>query len=332
MALAARLRALVALLERRRRLRLGLELGAAAIVVGFCAYAVRDEWSKAGPLLADTRPGWFGLALATIAAYYLVFIVGWLRILAALGIRVSYAAGLQSEMVSMLAKYIPGGVWTPAARVAALERLTATRDTGVVLASILLEAVLSALSGVVVFVVSLAWVRNVDAPLVPLLAFALACAAIVHPRIFRPLMARLLHPFGVPALEPLPLATMLGLLAFYCMTWLIGGLGLLFLMRSLGADPSLATIPFLGGTAAVGAIVAVLAVFAPSGLGVREAAMYGLLIAITSDTTALGTTILNRLAITIVEIGLFASGLVVWRLRNRGAPRSARHGPGMAEK
>ena len=79
-------------------------------------------------------------------------------------------------MVSMLAKYVPGGVWTPAARVAALARLTGETATATVLASILVEAVLSAISGVIVFVVSLAWVRGVDAPLAPLVAFALLCA------------------------------------------------------------------------------------------------------------------------------------------------------------
>ena len=332
MGLPARVRALFAWLERHRRLKLVLELGVGIVVVGFSAYAVRGEWAKAGPLLADTQPGWFGLALATVAVYYLVFILGWMRILAALGIRISYSAALQSEMVSMLAKYVPGGVWTPAARVAALERLHRTNATGVVLSSILIEAVLSALSGVVVFVVSLAWVRNVDAPLIPLVLFGLACAALLQPRIFQPLMTRVLRPFGVRSLQPLPLPTMLGLLGFYCVTWLIGGLALLFLIRSLGADPGLATVPFLGGTAAVGAIVAVLAVFAPSGLGVREAAMYGLLIAVTNHTTALGTTILNRLAITVVEIGLFVCGLFLWRITNRGSTRGARPDPGIAEE
>ena len=65
------------------------------------------------------------------------------------------------------------------------------------------------------------------------------------------------------------------LLVFYCGTWLLGGLALYFLLLSLGGDPGPATIPFLGGTAAIGAIVAVLAVFAPGGLGVRiDSAVY----------------------------------------------------------
>ena len=100
---------------------------------------------------------------------------------------------------------------------------------------------------------------------------------------------------------------MVRLLVFYCVTWLIGGLGLYFLIRSVGGPP-LSAIPFLGGTAAIGAIVAVLAVFAPSGLGVREASMYGLLIAVTTNTAALGATILNRLAITSSSWGSSRSG------------------------
>jgi uncharacterized membrane protein YbhN (UPF0104 family) len=310
-------RGLFAALKRRPRLLITLELVIGAIVVALCVLGVRNEWAKAAPRLEDASAGYFGLALATIAGYYLVFILGWIRILATWDIHVPYRAALQAEMVSMLAKYVPGGVWTPAARVAALARLTGETNTGTVLASILVEAILSAISGVVVFVISLAWVRDVHAPLAPLIAFAVVCAAILHPRIFRPLAHRLLKPFGVKSLEPMPFGTMVGLLAFYCGTWLIAGFGLYFLVRSVGAFPPISTIAFLGGTSAVGAIVAVVVVFAPSGLGVREASMYGLLIAVTSKSAALGATVLNRLAITIVELGLFGIGVAAWRLRRR---------------
>jgi len=306
---------LVSAIKRRPRLRRTLEAAAALAVIGACVYAVKGEWSKAEPELANARLTDVGLALATVAAYYLVFILGWVRILAGWNITVSYRAALQAEMVSMLAKYIPGGVWTPAARVAALERLTGETATGTILASILVEAILSAISGILVFVISLIWVRNVNAPLVPIVLFTLVCVAFLHPRVFRPVTARLLKPFGLASLEPLPFRTMAALLGFYCCTWIIGGLGLYFLIRSLDTAPPLSTIPFLGGTAAIGAIVAVLAIFAPSGLGVREASMYALLIAVTSAPTALGATILNRLAITVVELALFLAGIVIWRLR-----------------
>jgi glycosyltransferase 2 family protein len=320
MPMLSRARDLASALERRPRLLRTLEAIVAVVVIGLCAYGVKGDWSKAGPQLADARLGDVALALGTVVVYYLVFIFGWIRILAAWNIRVPYRVALQAEMASMLAKYVPGGVWTPAARVAALSRLTGETQTGTVLASILVEAILSAISGVLVFVVSLAWVHNVDAPLAPLAAFALVCVLILHPRVFGPAVTRLLRPFGLVSIEPLPFPTMATLLAYYCFTWLIGGLGLYFLIRSVGAAPGLATIPFLGGTSAIGAIVTVLAVFAPSGLGVREASMYALLIAVTSNSAALGATILNRLTITIVELALFLVGIAIWRLGRPSAP------------
>ena len=306
--------AAVQYLRARPRVLKGIQLALLVLTIGFCAWAVQDQWSKAGPLLANAKPEYLALSAAIVAVYYLVFILGWVRMLEAWGIPVSYRVALQAEMVSMLAKYLPGGVWTPAARAVALRRYGGITDTPTVLASILVEAALSAISGVIVFVLSLAWVRDVNAPLLPLIGFAVLLAALLHPRIFRPLFNRLLKPFGAHDLEPLPFPLTIGLLLFYCGTWVISGFAVYFMLRSVGAEVGLATIPFLGGVSAVGAIVAVLAVFAPSGLGAREASMYGLLLALTTSGPALGVTLINRLAITLVELLLFAVGLVAWRL------------------
>jgi uncharacterized membrane protein YbhN (UPF0104 family) len=234
------------------------------------------------------------------------------------GIRVPYRIALQAEMVSMLAKYVPGGVWTPAARALALRRNAGVTDTPTVLASILVEAGLSAISGVIVFVVSLAWVRDADAPLPLLIAFALLLAALLHPRIFRPLSEKVLRPFGAHGVDPLPFRVTLELLLFYCATWVLGGLGLYFLLRSVGTNPGLTSLAFLGGTSAIGAIVAVVVVIVPSGLGLREASMYGLLLAVVpsgASSAALDATILNRLVITLVELALFGIGVAGWRSR-----------------
>ena len=303
----------------RPKLTKAVQFALVALTIGFCAWAVGDEWSKAGPRLEHARPGYLLLSLAVVAAYYLVFILGWIRMLAAWDIHLPYRVALQAEMVSMLAKYLPGGVWTPAARALALRRSAGVTDTTKVLASILVEAGLSAISGVIVFVVSLAWVRGVDAPLPALIAFAVLLASLLHPVLFRPVAEKLLRPFGATSVEPLEFPLTIALLVFYCGTWLIAGIAVYFMLRSLGTDPGLASIPFLGGVSAVGAIVAVLAVFAPSGLGAREASMYGLLLAITSAGPALGVTLVNRLAITIVELALFGAGIVSWRVGRREA-------------
>jgi glycosyltransferase 2 family protein len=306
---------------RRRRVLVGLQLAFLVAGLAFLAYAVRDTWAEALPLLEDVDPLFLLAALAVLAAYYLLFVVGWQAILAALGIRVAYRIALQSEMASMLAKYIPGGVWTPLARIVWLRRAGGVHDTSFVLSSILLEAGLSAIAGILVFVAGLAAVEEVDTPLWPLLAFGVLLAVLLHPRVFTALARALFRRFNAPEPPRLPYRVLVSLLVYYSFTWLVGGAALYLMLRSLHADPGISTIPYLGGTAAVGAIVAVLVVFAPSGLGVREASMYGLLEVIVSSGAALGVTVLNRLAITIVEALLLGAGLLATRIsRREGSP------------
>ena len=329
--MARRLRTAAGRLARDRRVSVPLQLALLAVLLASLAYAMRDVWPDAAPRLRRADPIELAAALLVLAGYYLLFVCGWLWILASFGIRLPYRVALQAEMVSMLAKYVPGGVWTPAARVVALRRV-GIRDTPLVLASIALEAGLSAVAGVLVFVASLGLVGVVDAPLAPLLVFGCACAVLLHPRVFRPVASRILRPFGATEVPALRYGRTLALLAFYAATWPLGGVALFFLLRSVGADPEISAIPFLGGASAVGAIVAVLAVFAPSGLGVREASMYGLMVAVVSEGAALGATVLNRVAITLVEAGLLLVGMLAWRrpAGEEAAPASPEPGVDLA--
>ena len=305
----------VAFARRHPRWVAGVQIAAVAVFVGAALWAISGELDAAGERLADASVLEFFLGCAAIAAYYLLFVVGWMVILAAWGVRIGYGAALQAEMVSMLAKYVPGGIWTPAARVVAARRAGIT-DTGLVTASILVEAALSAIAGVLVFVVSLTWVGDVNAHVPALVAFASLLVAALYPRIFEPAASWVTTRLGGAPVRPLPWRTIALLLAYYSFTWVVGGVGLYLLVRSVGGHPGLETIPFLGGVGAVGAIVAILSVFAPSGLGPREASMYALLLAVTSPAAALGAVALNRLAITVVEVLLFVVGGLLLRRRH----------------
>jgi uncharacterized membrane protein YbhN (UPF0104 family) len=303
----------------------GLQFAVVGVFLAFFGYVLRDVWADALPRLADADPLYLAAALAVLGAYYLLFAVGWWWLLKAFQIRVPYGIALQAEMASMLAKYVPGGVWTPLARIVWLRRAGGVDDTSFVVSSILLEAGLSAVSGIFVFTVGLAAVDAVEAPLVPLFAFAAVTVVLLHPRVFTGLARIVFRRFGAPEPPRLPYRILTALLGYYALTWLVGGAALYLLLRSLDADPGIATIPYLGGAAAVGAIVAVLTVFAPSGLGVREASMYGLLVVVVPASAALGATVLNRLAITLVEAALLGGGVLVTRARRgrRGSPGAA---------
>ena len=299
---------------KRRRVAAALQLVGLAVVLGFLGYATRDVWDDAVPRIRDASMLDLGIALAILAAYYLMFVEGWRWILRAYSIRVPYRIALQAEMLSMLAKYVPGGIWTPAARVLAMRR-AGVKDTGTVLATVLLEAGLSAVAGILVFSVTLTTVSDVNAPLLPLLGFGLLVVVLLVPAVFERLARLILRPIGSPHVPQLPFRTMLGLLAYYSVSWVVGGAALFFLLRAVDADTSPTAIPYLGGVSAVGAIVAVLSIIAPSGLGVREASMYGLMLAVASEGAALGATVLNRIAITAVEAALLLAAVVAWRMR-----------------
>jgi uncharacterized membrane protein YbhN (UPF0104 family) len=282
---------------------------------------MKGAFKDAGDDLRNADPLLFALACAALAVYYLVFVFGWMRILADWDLHISYPAALRAEMVSMLAKYVPGGVWTPAARVVAARRAGIT-DGALVTVSILVEAGISAVAGVIVFVVSLAWMDEVNAPVVPIVLFAVIVTGLLHPRVFCPLASRVLRKLGHGTVPPLRTSTMAFLLLFYCLTWVIGGVALWLLLLSIGSDPDVSSIVFLGGVAAVGAIVAVISIFAPSGIGPREASMYGLMLAVVGPGAALGATVLNRVAITLVEVLLLVVVGVVLR-RGEEEPEAA---------
>jgi hypothetical protein len=297
-----------------------------AVMFAVVGWAIRGNLHDAGDRLRDASLADFAVACALIVAYYLLFVVGWTWILGAWHVRIGYFAALQAEMVSMLAKYVPGGVWTPAARVVAARR-AGINDAGLVTASILVEAGLSAVSGVLVFVISLAWVNRLDEPIWPVIAFGAVLAVVLHPRIFHPVASRVLRRFGTQ-LPPLPTGTLIALLIYYSFTWLVGGAALFFLVRAVGGDPDPTSIPFLGGTSAVGAIAAVLAIFTPSGLGAREGAMAVLIAAVTSVKGApAASVVLNRVGITIVEIALLVVGAIFFRLREDASALHAEVGP-----
>jgi glycosyltransferase 2 family protein len=316
----SRLRVIAAWASAHRRLLAAVQVGLLVVFAVLLGWGLRGSLHSAARDLDHANLALFGLGCLAVGAYYLVFVLGWMRILAEWGIELSYPAALRAEMLSMLAKYVPGGIWTPAARVVAARRAGVT-DAALVTSSMLLEAGLSAVAGVIVFVLGLAFVDNVSAPLAPLIVFGAVLAILVQPRVFRPLAGKVLRRFGyTQELPDLRGRTLTGLLLFYSGTWVLGGFGLWLLLRSVGAHPEPASIVFLGGTAAVGAIVAVLFVFAPSGLGPREASMYGLLLALTTPGRALGAVALNRLALTAVEVILLLVGGLVLRGRGEQTP------------
>jgi uncharacterized membrane protein YbhN (UPF0104 family) len=307
--------------DRRRRQLYAVQAVVCLAVTILVAVHVRRSWHDIRPRIADLDLVDAGAGLACITAYYLVFIRGWRMILRAFGYEISYRQAVLADVVSMLAKYVPGGVWTPAARVVMCRRYGV--PTGVVLASIGYEAGLSAISGVLVFLAALVFHAPVHLP-VPawlILAGAAASLAVLHPRIYGAVADRVLRRAGDPPIPRLPTLAALRILAYYAATWLLSGLATAFMVASVEPISLTSQTVYLAGVSAVGAIVTVLAFFTPSGLGAREGAMYGLITPIVSAPAALVAVALSRIVITVSELVILAgaSGAGLGRMRRLGA-------------
>ena len=99
---------IVAFLKAHPRALIAGQLVVLAIFFVSVGWALRGSFKDAGDDLRNADPVLFVLGCVALAGYYLVFVFGWMRILADWDIHISYPAALRAEMVSMLAKYVPG--------------------------------------------------------------------------------------------------------------------------------------------------------------------------------------------------------------------------------
>src|SRR3954471_13181349 len=99
--------------SRHRRLLGAVQLIVLAVFFASLARALRGSIHSAAHDLENANLVLFALGCAALAAYYLVFVLGWMWILSEWGVQLSYPVALRAEMLSMLAKYIPGAIWAP---------------------------------------------------------------------------------------------------------------------------------------------------------------------------------------------------------------------------
>src|SRR4029079_17664314 len=89
--------------SRHRRLLGALQLVVLAAFFVSLGWALRHELHAAAHDLHHAKLVLFWLRCAAVCAYCLVFVFGWMRILAEWGIELSYPVALRAEMLSMLA-------------------------------------------------------------------------------------------------------------------------------------------------------------------------------------------------------------------------------------
>jgi len=285
-----------------RRVRRLVGWGFALIVIVTVTGKLLDQWDEVRDALLAVRPDGIALALSCIAVLvvYALLIQTWRIVLAGWGHPLPFWDAARIWTVSNLGKYIPGKVWALSA-MAVMAEARGVSPVVAAAAAVLITLINTIVGFVVVAATGMA-VLDVPRVLVVLLAAA-GLGVVLGPRLLPRIGARLGRLLGRTIVIPaLPLRAVAAAVIATAVAWAGYGFAFrLFVIGVLGAAPgSLAVyIAVFAGSYLVGFV----ALFAPGGVGVREAVMAaGLRRAAFATGPAYLIVLASRLWLTVLEI------------------------------
>jgi len=303
-------------------MRPALGLVGVAIVV-FAARSLVRNWEalRSQPLDWRIEPAWLALSVLVVWGMYGVLIAAWRAVLGGWGQRLDgwTAGGIWT--VSSLGKYLPGKVWAVAGMAILSQRAGvapwAATGSAVVMQGLAVGtgAAVAGLTGREAIEAAHPGARVALGVLVA--AAALGVVLLLWPPFMRRLL-RLLAPDaearGAPAAAGIAFGIAANLVA-----WLGYGFALWLLARGLlpdaGLHPLLAVAVFTASY-----LAGFLALFAPGGIGVREALFILMLQRPLGIGAATALAVASRVLLTITEFGAAVPFLVFSRWRARVAP------------
>lgn len=272
------------------------------LTVGFAWWGFRGRWGDVADAVTDTSALGLGMAvLATLVGLALTAVLFRL-LLVRLGSEVAAPVASAIFLVGQLGKYLPGTVWSFAAQaqLGSRHRIPARRS---VAASALFLYLHTATGAVVGAAAAAAGVLDVPGPS---WLWALGTAATVA-GLLPPVVRRV---GGVVAGRRIEVGVRdVGrALPVMAGVWVAYGVGVLALLGPAGGDLAVAVSAF-----ALSHVAGVLLVFAPAGLGAREAVLVAVLRPVASLEAAVAVALLARVVHTASD---FAIAALAWaRLR-----------------
>jgi glycosyltransferase 2 family protein len=324
----------------RRALVPSLKIVLTLAIAASMVYSVVHQWGQ-------VRETWLGLAWQSVVLSFLFAVGGmlasvmaWKASLKDLEHDVPFVDAARINFVGSLGKYLPGSLWAyvmqmefgrraglPRARalLASLVAVGLATTTGLVLGGLALPSLVSSTHATVTYGSSVRYTLYVLAVLAPI---SLVCAI---PAVLTRLVQLFLRIVRRPALtQNLTWGGVLRVMGWALVAWVCFGVHL-WLLANAQAAPGPVGVFKLVGAFAVAMTVGLFAVFAPSGLGVREAVLVAALLPLLGPTdgvgVALGIALASRMLFIVADVvmaGLAAlAGMRADRLRAAAATASA---------
>ena len=285
------------------------------LVVVFLAWYFRKNWDEFSEKIMSVNIGIFIVSMLFYFVYKITLASLWHYITKINGCSIRYDKAVTSYLYSILGKYIPGKVFMLAARLTYYKEEEAPLSK--VTVCFFIENVCTLLGAAMLFIVSLFFFPNELLENYKWLTLLLIAAFFVciHPKIIN-FVLRLIGKIFKKNLEiPMKYSQMLKVVLLFIGNWLIVGFGFFILTKSIYPAVEWSQMLYCAGIWGVSAIMGILAIFAPSGLGVREGIIVAGLMLIMPQSDAMVISVVSRLWQTIPELLLVAMAFVYSRIR-----------------
>jgi glycosyltransferase 2 family protein len=283
--------------------------------LAWVARALAQRWDALRTAAAATTVhwGWIALASLIVLATYGMLIQSWRMLLAGWGSSLRFSAAIRIWTIANLGRYIPGKVWSIGALgvLAKREGVSGVSAAGAAILGTMLNigtglGIIALSSARVLAAFKTPWLQTVA--VVASIAFVIG--TLLLPLVLPPVLDRFARWRGLPALpQHLPATTIWASTAINAVSWV--SYGLAFALFARGVAPGVIATPALFIVIWTASYVGgYLVLYAPGGIGAREAVMGGGLVALGLATAGDATllTIASRLWLTVLEIlpGLLA--------------------------
>jgi hypothetical protein len=284
----------------------------------FLGKMVWENWSQVQGAAFSFRI--IPLVLSTLISIlsYIIQIWAWYLITLRLEIALPFKETVASWFYSQLGKYLPGKVWLLLSRFYFYESKGKSKKA--ITVALYFETITMVMAAGLVSLMSLllSWEIHSFYPeksyrwLILLISIAFL---FLHPKVLEKTINSVLtflkkEPIAISMSYP----DILWVLGVCLCSWAIGGIGFYLFVDSVFAVSS-SHILFLTGALAISSTLGLLALFAPSGLGVREGVLVFLLSSIMPVSVAVVLSLLTRLWMTLIEIGLIGVVYLTGRFR-----------------
>jgi hypothetical protein len=287
----------------------------AVTAAGAGVAAIVSQRAGIGAALAQLHPAYLGLSELAVIGASVGMLLAWRTLLADLGSPLPLRVAGRVLFLSQLGKYLPGSVWPLLAQVelGREHRVPARRSATVGVVALGLPLLSPGAAG------RYRW------------AFGLApvLVAAIHPRVLNPALARGFRVLRRQPPEPLSLAGIGRCAGWSMAAWLCYGLQVWLLVHGLGGT-GWRPLPLSVGAFAFAWSLGFLVVFAPSGAGVREAALVLALSPVLATGPALLVALASRVLTGLTDLLLAAVAVAAARRRGNPVvrPEPAAGGPG----